>query len=205
MVRRGQRRVLRRDKSLIQEEREELATRSSRCVGPLSLFYGTSFGCFRRTNLVRNVFPSRAALQPGALGRASGGTKALPPGGRGVKCWTHFSGRSTTDCLAKVRPSTVTWPHHETEEDRDAQDRAGRPSAVATRRPAETTCRSERPEDRAARRNELRRADRVSPEAPEHSLQREVWQRRPVRPRERQRQSRRRPIGLARRAHRPAR
>jgi len=77
-------------------------------------------------------------------------------------------------CKSRQR-STVTWPHHETEEDRDAQDRAGGPSAVATRRPAQTTRRTERPEDRAARRNELRRADRVSPEALEHALQREAW------------------------------
>ena len=77
--------------------------------------------------------------------------------------------------LAKVRQrSIVTWRHHEKEEDRDAQDRAGRPSAVATRGPAQTTSRPERPEDRAARRNELRRADRVSPEAPEHALKREA-------------------------------
>src|SRR4029077_9370661 len=106
----------------------------------------------------------------------------------------------------KVRhPSIVTWQHHETEEDRDAQDRAGRPSAVAARRPAQTTRRPERPEDRAARWNELRRVDRVSPEAPEHALQRKAPQRRCVRPRERQRQRCGRPIGLARRAHRPAR
>ena len=99
----------------------------------------------------------------------------------------------------------MAWLHHETEEDRDTQDRAGRPSAVATRRPAQTTSRPERPEDRAARRNELRRADRVSPEAPEYALQREAWQRRRVRSCERQRQSRRRPSGLARRADCPAR
>src|SRR5439155_9622715 len=65
--------------------------------------------------------------------------------------------------------SIATWRNHESEEDRDAQDRAGRPSAVATRRPAQTTRRAEWPKDRAARRNELRRADRVSPEAPEHA------------------------------------
>src|SRR5207244_4251216 len=72
----------------------------------------------------------------------------------------RFFGNSTTDSLANVRSrSIVTRPHHETEEDRDTQDRAGRPSAIATRRPAQTTSR----EDRAAGRNELRRANRVSP------------------------------------------
>jgi len=78
---------------------------------------------------------------------------------------------------------TGRYENHETEEDRDAQDRAGWQSAVATRRPAQTTGRIERPEDRAAGRNELRRANRVSPEAPEHALQREARQTRRVRPR----------------------
>src|SRR4029077_4262314 len=126
----------------------------------------------------KDVFPSRAALL-GGFCCASGDTKS-PNRGAGGECWMRFSGRT------KVRQrSIVTWRHHETEEDRDAQDRAGRPSTVATRRPAKTTSGPERAEDRAARRNELQRADRVSPEAPEHSVQREAWQRLPVRPRER--------------------
>src|SRR5262249_30264737 len=100
---------------------------------------------------------------------------------------------------------TGRYENHEKEEDRDAQDRAGRQSVVATRRPAQTTSGTERPEDRATGRNELRRANRVSPKVPEHALQREARQTRRVRPRERQPQRRRRPNGLARRAPRPAR
>ena len=82
------------------------------------------------------------------------------------------------DALLRTRPNRLVrasppalnhdLTDHETEEDRDAQDRASRPSAFAARRPAQATSRPERPEDRAARRNELRRADRMSPEAPEH-------------------------------------
>jgi hypothetical protein len=122
------------------------------------------------------VFPSRAALELGGFVARQETRKALTtvPGG---ECRARFSGR------AKVRQrSIVTWQHHETEEDRDAQDRAGRPSAVATRRPAQTARRPERQEDRTACRNELRRADRLSPQAPEHSLQREARQRQRVRP-----------------------
>jgi hypothetical protein len=70
----------------------------------------------------------------------------------------------------KVRQrAIVTWRHHEKEKDRNAQDRANRPSAFAARGSVQATSRPERPEDRAARRNELRRADRMSPEAPEHA------------------------------------
>src|SRR5258705_1448934 len=134
-------------------------------------------------------------------GRASRNTPRM---GSNLLCAVRRS--APTDQPAKVRKrSIVTWQHHEKEEDRHAQDRAGRPSAVTARRPAQTTRRPERAEDRASRRNELRRADRVPPEAPEHSLQREAWQRQRVRSRERQRQSRRRANGGADRAHRPAR
>ena len=79
----------------------------------------------------------------------------------------RFFGRGVTDWFAKVRRALYRdLANHETEKDRDAQDRAGRPSAVATRRPAQTTRRPERAKNRASRRNELRRADRVSPQAP---------------------------------------
>ena len=169
-------------------------------------FRETSFRRFRRINLVEACFlPARRfSLEPGPRVRRH---ERPYHGCRGRGEMLDALLRTQHNRLArKVRQqSTVTWPHHETKEDRDTQDRAGRPSAVATRRSAQTTRRPERPEDRAARRNELRRADRVSPEAPKHALQREAWQRRRIRPRERHCQSRRRPIGLARRAHRPAR
>src|SRR6266480_5617301 len=128
---------------------------------PFRLFSGTSFCRFRRTSL-EGVFRSCAVFQ--------GGRAPRKHAANGLIC---------SDCKrlgsSPVQAPRLTWRHHE-QEDRDAQDRASRPSAVATRRPAQTSSRPERPEVRAARRNELRRADRVSPEAPKHALQREARQ-----------------------------
>ena len=87
----------------------------------------------------------------GAFSRASGDTNALPPVSRRGEILdallrTHHNGLT---CKSRQRSTDLT--RHE-EKDRDAQDRASRASAVATRRPAQTSSRPERPEDRAARR-----------------------------------------------------
>src|SRR4051812_48340588 len=110
--------------------------------------------------------------------------QAWPRVRRHESLYHAYRGGEMLDALLRTRPNRLvcTSPpalnhdltHHETEEDRDVQDRVGRPSAVATRRPAQTPRWPERAEDRAARRNELRRADRLSPEAPEYALQREA-------------------------------
>ena len=115
----------------------------------------TSFRRFRRTIFEGTCFLRARRICLGAFSRASGDTKALQlVSGRGemldALLRTHHNGLT-----CKSRQSSTDLTHHEKEQDRDAQDRAGRPSAVATRRPAQTTSRPERPEDRAARRNEL--------------------------------------------------
>jgi hypothetical protein len=183
---------IRKSENEIEETRKNLsyvsATGGCVSLGAAQLCFETSFRRFRRTILEGSRFLPARHILLGAFSRASGDTKLYHPRWRRGECWMRDALLGTQHngltCKSRQRP-TLSWQYHETEEDRDAQDRVGRPSAVTARRPAQTARWPEWPEDRAARRNELRRADRVSPEASEHALQREAWQRRRVRPHER--------------------
>src|SRR5947207_2055829 len=84
----------------------------------------TSFRRFRRTILVGAcLLPARRlSLEPGPRVRRHEGPCQ---GCRGMEKMLDALLRTQHNRLAgkSGSPSTVTWPHHETEEDRDAQDR----------------------------------------------------------------------------------
>ena len=143
---------LRKDKKLLlgcHLIRENLAERDliRIATGPITRIedespfgcFETSFRRFRRTILEGSRFLPARHILLGAFSGASGDTKLYHPRWRRGECWMRDALLGTQHngltCKSRQWP-TPSWQYHETEEDRDAQDRVGRPSAVTARRPA---------------------------------------------------------------------
>ena len=77
-------------------------------LGAAQLYFETSFRRFRRTRLEGRVSLPRGVSSLEAFVARQETRKSVPPvPGEGVKCWTRFSGRSTTDCLVEVRQRSI--------------------------------------------------------------------------------------------------
>ncbi len=76
-------------------------------LGAAQLCFETSFRRFGRTRLEGVSLPRGVSSLEAFVARQET-RKALPRvPGEGVKCWTRFSGRSTTDCLVEVRQRSI--------------------------------------------------------------------------------------------------